>query len=262
MSESTQYLDIIYKSSRADLVDAERLSPAAALLIEGFEDDLELIYEDHENNLSNVESDAQLESRDHAFARGIIKVAAKMTASLQLEAVGNTDSLTRLNNREFLSRYVEEVDGINNELQRNGEEAVVKTAAFIDLNKFKEVNDTFSHTEGDNILALIGSTLADQFGSENIVCRWGGDEFVIIFDGAFSEEKIEALKKQIVSSIEAAELDVPTDEITILVNVSAEVGMVQTTEEITLEEAIRQCDDMMLEAKKKRGRRAGDKNQG
>jgi len=50
----------------------------------------------------------------------------------------------------------------------------------VDLDKFKEVNDTFGHMEGDLVLARVGRLLEQKCRQSNVVARYGGDEFVIL----------------------------------------------------------------------------------
>src|SRR5207302_4468226 len=50
----------------------------------------------------------------------------------------------------------------------------------IDLDKFKEVNDTFGHLEGDLVLARVGRLLEQRCRQSNVVARYGGDEFIIL----------------------------------------------------------------------------------
>lgn len=88
------------------------------------------------------------------------------------------DPLTGLNNRLELTHYV---------TQRTS----VATCAFnnswivmADIDKFKKINDTFGHLEGDFALSVVGQILKDAADRFNcFVARYGGDEFVIIFDG-------------------------------------------------------------------------------
>lgn len=55
------------------------------------------------------------------------------------------------------------------------------TAAYLDLDRFKEVNDQRGHLEGDAVLRVVGATLREHVRETDIVARLGGDEFAIIF---------------------------------------------------------------------------------
>ncbi|MGF1910716.1 GGDEF domain-containing protein [Vibrio kasasachensis] len=95
-------------------------------------------------------------------------------ANKQLEELSLTDSLTQLPNRRFAMR----------QLNQLWEISVVKNeplvAIMIDVDNFKEVNDTAGHDAGDLVLQEIATMLRHHFRNDDVVCRLGGDEFFII----------------------------------------------------------------------------------
>jgi hemerythrin len=95
-------------------------------------------------------------------------------ANKQLEELSFTDSLTKLPNRRCAIRklrvyWQESTD--------NGEPLV---CIMIDVDYFKQVNDTAGHDAGDRLLIELAQTLNDSFRSDDLVCRLGGDEFFVI----------------------------------------------------------------------------------
>ena len=58
----------------------------------------------------------------------------------------------------------------------------------IDIDKFKNINDTYGHDKGDEILKQVAKTLSKNIRFDDVVCRYGGDEFLIIFTGC--DEKV------------------------------------------------------------------------
>src|SRR3990170_2383341 len=94
--------------------------------------------------------------------------------SQRLRSLAYQDSLTDLyNHRYFYEQLTHEVE----RALRYGRPVSV---ILLDLDRFKEVNDTYGHLMGDKLLALLGRVIRDQVRSADIAARYGGDEFAII----------------------------------------------------------------------------------
>ncbi|MCP3936352.1 MAG: EAL domain-containing protein [Actinomycetia bacterium] len=95
----------------------------------------------------------------------------------ELEHMARHDPLTGLPNRTQLSRF----------LGRSIEETVAGgpgvIVAFIDLDRFKPVNDLYGHESGDDLLVTVAARLRDAVRDEDLVARFGGDEFVVVANG-------------------------------------------------------------------------------
>ncbi|WP_448565529.1 tetratricopeptide repeat-containing diguanylate cyclase [Thalassotalea ganghwensis] len=85
------------------------------------------------------------------------------------------DALTGLCNRRFLESYLEDM---KNDLGHYQQSYAV---ALIDVDHFKQANDTYGHEAGDEALKALATTLTQSVRSHDVVVRWGGEEFVIIF---------------------------------------------------------------------------------
>jgi len=100
-----------------------------------------------------------------------------------------TDSLTGIPNRragiEYLSKLI-------NKSHEDGSKA---TICFIDVNNLKVINDTYGHREGDNLLNTIPLLIKSKLREVDLLCRFAGDEFLIIFNDVSIEEAKEALKR-------------------------------------------------------------------
>lgn len=90
------------------------------------------------------------------------------------EQLARTDHLTGLLNR---TGFMERADALVNSASRY-EQAL--TVGFIDLDQFKNVNDTFGHSHGDEILEAVGATIRNSSRESDIAARLGGDEFAIL----------------------------------------------------------------------------------
>lgn len=79
----------------------------------------------------------------------------------------------------------------------------------IDLDNFKDINDTFGHPVGDTLLNKVGHCLAGQFRADDIVGRIGGDEFAALLCCSGAQPSIDRLAKRICNAIESIELKTP-----------------------------------------------------
>ena len=95
-------------------------------------------------------------------------------ANQHLEELALTDVLTGLPNRRYAIRQLEE---LWNESLQSG---APLTCMMIDADHFKEVNDTYGHDAGDNVLRVLARTLKESVRTDDVVCRLGGDEFFIV----------------------------------------------------------------------------------
>ena len=91
---------------------------------------------------------------------------------LQEQAI--QDTLTGLYNRRYLDETLER------ELSRAKRENYPVSLAIIDLDHFKQVNDTYGHKAGDEVLKALGVLLRKNIRGGDIPCRYGGEEFVVV----------------------------------------------------------------------------------
>jgi diguanylate cyclase (GGDEF)-like protein len=92
----------------------------------------------------------------------------------KLQQQSITDGLTSIKTRRFFW------EALSAEWKRASRSGRPFSVVLIDLDKFKEVNDTFGHLEGDLVLARVGRLLEQKCRQSNVVARYGGDEFVIL----------------------------------------------------------------------------------
>jgi len=99
---------------------------------------------------------------------------ALAAANKLLEIQATHDALTGLPNRSFLQKRLEE------EAQKAHENNISAALLLLDLDRFKEVNDTLGHTVGDLLLQTIGQRLQSYLHPNDLIARLGGDEFAIV----------------------------------------------------------------------------------
>ena len=115
------------------------------------------------------------------------------------------------------------------------------TIAICDIDNFKKVNDTFGHVVGDKVLRLVAQTLIQNSRHNDYVCRFGGDEFVVVFCGA-SEKSVINRMNAILKNFESI-TDLEGLTITLSVGVSC------YSDGLSLNEAIEQADKALYAAK-------------
>lgn len=152
------------------------------------------------------------------------------------------DSLTGLTNRAGVWTALEEL--------LNSESETLLTTMFVDLDRFKRINDTFGHQVGDVLLTAAGYRLQNTIGENRILARLGGDEFLVVasdFEGA--DEAI-VLAERI-----AAELDEPFTIDGRLLRISASIGVSQELARgQSVADVLRSADLALYEAKRHRSR--------
>ncbi|MDX6238548.1 MAG: two-component system, cell cycle response regulator [Kribbellaceae bacterium] len=98
--------------------------------------------------------------------------------NVRLERVSRTDILTGLYNRRHLE---EELERYHRAARRNHDNLGV---ILLDIDMFKQVNDTFGHGAGDRILCTFADRLRSQLRAGDVAGRWGGEEFLVLLPGA------------------------------------------------------------------------------
>jgi diguanylate cyclase (GGDEF)-like protein len=113
-----------------------------------------------------------------------------------------TDSLTGCHNRRFFEQVVDR------ELQRHARFKLPLSLLFIDVNRFKAVNDTLGHETGDRVLKYVASFLRRHIREADYVFRWGGDEFLVMIScpGEEAGRKARRLKAEFDADPEAIDL--------------------------------------------------------
>ena len=152
------------------------------------------------------------------------------------------DSLTGLPNREMaleqLSLWLKE-----NQKQAQGETVIA--VLFIDLDRFKNVNDAYGHVAGDQFLITVARILQQLVGPQDILARLAGDEFIVIcrYDLAYQALK---LAEQIIT-----EISIPINLGGRLLSHSASIGLAYANPRDTADSLLENADLAMYEAKQK-----------
>ena len=110
----------------------------------------------------------------------------------RLEAMVSSDSVSGLKNRRgFEDAFAQELDRTQRGLSQGG------VMVLLDLDNFKNINDTYSHLAGDACLKLVGTTLNAHIRTMDTAARLGGDEFVLILTDTTKEQVLERIQTMI-----------------------------------------------------------------
>ncbi|MGB7975692.1 MAG: EAL domain-containing protein [Roseiarcus sp.] len=172
-------------------------------------------------------------------------VTERRNAQLEINRMARFDSVTDLPNR----RCFEEELGLA--LRRDGAPGSGLTVMFLDLDDFKQVNDSLGHRTGDKLLVEIASRLRAIIGPRDLVARWGGDEFVILHHHEPAQLETEALAKLIIDEINRAVVIDGSEVI-----VGASIGSASAPEDGLSPDALLSKADIALYAAKADGRRS------
>lgn len=164
---------------------------------------------------------------------------AQETAALETRS--RTDALTGLCNRWWYNEQLKDRSG-QPEYRR-------RYALFLlDVDNFKNINDTHGHLCGDQVLRRIAGIMEETFRSDGLVCRWGGDEFLCQVRSS-SPEYTADLAESIRSAIETEPFFAPSGE-ALRVTVSIGAVFVPNPQDIYSTELFSMADQALYEAKK------------
>ena len=118
------------------------------------------------------------------FTLHIRDVTREQKLQSRLKFLAYQDPLTSLSNRTFMMKSLSEAI---NMAKLDGETVAL---FFLDLDKFKKINDTLGHKAGDELLCEVARRLTEVAREDDLIARWGGDEFVVVLKGKINDSVI------------------------------------------------------------------------
>ena len=163
----------------------------------------------------------------------VVTTAVFLNYNQRMLRIANTDDLTGLYNRKmFLKQY--------NAFVRK-HRAQRSTLFMLDIDHFKQVNDTYGHIFGNAVLAMVGEKLQSAIGEYGLASRWGGDEFLGIMPVG-QAEALERLSK-LMDSLKTADRESPHC-------VTVSIGIAEISGKSTSEQMIKKVDEALYKSKK------------
>ncbi len=161
-------------------------------------------------------------------------------AEQELRYLANFDTLTNLPNRTLLSERLSRA--IVRARRQNNHIAVL----FLDLDRFKDINDSLGHAAGDRILRAAAVRLQDTVGAQHTVARLGGDEFTVVLENLTSPEQAEKIAREIIMAFGAPLLLDDRQEVSISTSIG--ISLYPDNAQVPTE-LLKQADTAMYQAK-------------
>ena len=166
-------------------------------------------------------------------------ISAQKREKQRLLKLSQVDALTGLTNRAgFLQK-------LNDAMHASREGSHMMAVMYMDIDRFKPVNDTHGHSVGDALLRAFSARLAHTMRASDTIARLGGDEFTIIMERIARNEDATATAAKIVAAMQA-----PFDLDGITVSVSASIGVTYYSgQHVSAAELLKRADVLLYEAK-------------
>ncbi len=152
------------------------------------------------------------------------------------------DYLTKVYNRKHFERLLEE------EYENSNINRWPLSIAFIDIDNFKEINDTHGHLTGDKIITAIADFFSDNIRQTDILARYGGDEFILMLPGSTAQIAEEALSRLITLLTTSTQINIDGQTLTPTVSVGLASHM-DINSFANAENFIRAADKALYKAK-------------
>ncbi len=172
---------------------------------------------------------------DENFLINLTDITKMEKTRVQTTQKAYVDSLTQIHNRNKF----EEVFEYQCRQAKRYEQTF--SLAILDIDHFKLFNDTYGHLEGDEVLILLAKTISRGIRESDLFARWGGEEFVILFNNAKLEDAIELCEK---FRTTIREIEYDKDE-----TITASFGVTQYLENDTVNSMFERADKALYNAK-------------
>jgi len=193
-----------------------------------------------------VKGEIDAEKLGNAIMNAVEKVSARRRAAVdrrELERMALFDPLTGLGNRNLFHARLEHAVAL---VRRRGDNACLH---IMDLDRFKEVNDTLGHHIGDEVLRVIGQRLASVGRNADTIVRLGGDEFAFLMETGATHEGALAVANKVIDLVRQP---IVTRASVLCIGISIGIAMFGGAN-AEVETIVRQADAAMYQAKRAGG---------
>ncbi len=175
----------------------------------------------------------------------ILDITDRIKIEKQFEYQAKYDALTNIPNRYTL------MDRLKQEIIRFQRYEIIFAVIFIDLDHFKNINDSFGHSVGDALIIEVARRLSESVRDADVVARLGGDEFVLLLPDLSKDEKEAAMKAEMIIHKITRELEVPFLIQSHSFDVTASMGIaLSQKKDLSPDDILKHADMAMYKAKK------------
>ena len=220
--------------------------PLAAVMEAGTEREAEVFLHHADGHRVPVLVRASAYRDEHGQIRGAIETFSKIALVAdtrrrlrEMRRVAMTDALTGIGNRRHLEGRLQAAIAV---VQNSSS---VAGLLFMDVDHFKQVNDTYGHNTGDDVLRMIANTLQYALRATDTLGRWGGEEFVAILYEVQNRENLQAIAEKVRALVEFSRLDTNGQGLSVTISIGGTL-LVPTD---TPEQLIQRADQLMYRSK-------------
>ena len=240
LADPSLWLQQIHPDDRAGALLTEDLAAAGS-----FQQSTSYRMLHRDGSVVHVRDDATALVNGHgppAWHGVLVDVTREKLLEMELGHQAHHDQLTGLPNRTRFHRLVDEA------LQGAAEHDTDVAVLFIDLDRFKDVNDSFGHSYGDQVIAEAARRIEHCIRGGDVAARLGGDEFAILVEDAEPEE-LDGLARRVLAAI----TDRPMHLSGVMVTVGASMGIAYAFAGEDADTVLRNADLAMYQAKRRGG---------
>ena len=159
----------------------------------------------------------------------------------ELKLLASTDSMTKLYNRRYFTKMAEH--SLDLSKRENKDLSII----MMDIDKFKNVNDTYGHQVGDDVIITLANKLLKYQRKSDIVCRYGGEEFVLLLPNT-SLDGAKIVAQKIREEVENIIIKISANK-DLRFTISLGISLVDLKNESNIESALKRADDALYKAK-------------
>jgi len=160
----------------------------------------------------------------------------------ELEQLVSVDYLTQLYNRRYFIQFAEKI------FLMSQREKLPLSIVMIDIDYFKKINDKYGHKIGDDVLVLFALKLSNFNRKNDIVCRYGGEEFIVMLSNC-NVEQAYLVAQKMARKIKEIEIKVNSTDV---LKVEVSMGISENREnDSSIEDMVKRADKELYKAKRK-----------